>query len=64
MANISPTSPNMRSIGEICDRLGKTFLTSLVGSHWVTGGLQVKSTADYNLSFVPPQGQYIIADHT
>ena len=33
----------MCSIGEVCDRLGKTFLTSLVGNHWATGGLWVSS---------------------
>ena len=32
----------MSSIGEIYNRLGKTFLTLLVGNHWVTGGLRVK----------------------
>ena len=53
MANLSPTSPNMISIGEVYNRLGKTFMTSLVGNHWATGGLQVNSTPDYNLSFDP-----------
>ena len=64
MANLSLTSPNMNSIGEVFKRLGKTFLMSLVGNHWATGGLRVNSTPDYNLSFVPPQGEYNIADHT
>ena len=64
MANSSPTSPNMNSIGEVCDRLGKTFLTSLVGNHLATSGLRVNSTPDYNLSFVLAQGEYNIADHT
>ena len=44
MDNLYPTSPNMSSIREVCDRLGKTFLTSLVGNHWATGGLLVNST--------------------
>ena len=35
----------MSSIGEVCDRLGKTFLTSLVGNHWDTGGLWVNSSS-------------------
>ena len=39
MAHLSRTSPNMSSIGEVCDRLGKTFLTSLVGNHWAAGVL-------------------------
>ena len=33
----------MSSIREVCDRLGKTFLTSIAGNHWATGGLQVNS---------------------
>ena len=64
MANLSPTSPNIGSIGELCNRLSKTFLTSLVGNHWATGGLRVNSTPDYNLSIVPAQGEYNIVDHT
>ena len=59
VAHLSQTLPNMISIKEVCDTLGKTFLTSLVGYHWATGGLQVNSTPDYNLSFVPDQGEYI-----
>ena len=35
----------MTSIGEVCDRLGKTFLTSLVGNHWATGGVGVNSSS-------------------
>ena len=50
MANLSPPSPNMSSIGEVCDMLGKTFLTSLVGNHWATDRLQVNWTPYYNLS--------------
>ena len=64
MANLSPTSPNMSSIGEVCDRLNKTFLTSIVGNHWATGGLRVNLTPDYNHSFVPARGEYNTADHT
>ena len=30
MANLSPTSTNMSSIGEVCNRLGKTFLTLVI----------------------------------
>ena len=43
MAHLSRTSPNTSSIGEVSDRLGKTFLTSLVGNHWATGRLLVNS---------------------
>ena len=64
MANLSLTSPNMSSIVEVCDRLGKTFLTSLVGNHLATSGLQVNSTSEYNLSVVTARGEYNIADHT
>ena len=35
----------MRSIGEGCDSLGKTSLTSLVSNHWTTGGLWVNSSS-------------------
>ena len=56
MENLSLPLTNMSSIGEVCDRLGKTFLTSLVGNHWPTGGLQVNLTSEINLSFV-------LADH-
>ena len=41
IAHLSRTSPNTSSIGEVCDRLCKKFLTSLVGNHWATGGLWV-----------------------
>ena len=36
---------NMSSIGEGCDSLGKTSLSSLVGNHWATGRLRVKSSS-------------------
>ena len=45
MAHLSRTSPNMSPIREVCDRLGKIFLTSLVGNHWATGGLRVNSSS-------------------
>ena len=41
MAYLSQTSPNTISIGEVCVRLDKRFLTSLIGKHWATSGLQV-----------------------
>ena len=34
----------MSLIREGCDSLGKTFLTSPVGNHWVTDGLRVNSS--------------------
>ena len=43
MAHLYQTPPNMSSIGEFCDRLGKTFLTSLVGNLWDTGKFLVNS---------------------
>ena len=64
MANMSPTSPSMSSFGEACNRLGKTFLTSLVGDDWASGRLQVNLTPDYNLSYVRARGEYNIANHT
>ena len=43
MAHLSRTSPNISLIGEFCDRLGNTFLTSIVCNNWATGGLKVNS---------------------
>ena len=43
MAHLSQTPPNMSAIGAVCDSFGKTFLTSLVGNYWATGGLWVNS---------------------
>ena len=63
-AHLSRTSLNMSSIGEVFNRLGKTFLTSPVRNRWATGGLRVNSTPDYNLSCVPARGEYNIADQT
>ena len=45
MAHLSWTSLNLSLIREVCDRLGKMFLASLVGNHWATGGLQVNSSS-------------------
>ena len=45
MAHLSQTSPKMSSIKEIYKRPGKTFLTSLVGNHCATGGLQANSSS-------------------
>ena len=36
---------NMSSIGEVCNSLWKTFLTSLVGNHRAFGGLRVNSSS-------------------
>ena len=43
MAHLCRTSPNISSIREVCNRLGKTFLTSLISNHWATGRLWVNS---------------------
>ena len=45
MAHLSRTSPSMSSMGKVCDMLGKTFRTSLVGNHRATGGLCVNSSS-------------------
>ena len=64
MVHLPGTSPNMSSILNVYNRLGKTFLTSLISNHWATGGLWVNTTPNYNLSCVPARGEYNIADHT
>ena len=43
MTHLSEPQPNMSSIREGCNSLGKTFLTSLVGNLWATGGFLVNS---------------------
>ena len=45
MAHLSQTPPIMSSIGDVCNSLGKTFLTSLVSYHRATGGLRVNSSS-------------------
>ena len=35
----------MSSIGEGCESLGNTFLTSLFGKHWATVGLRLSSSS-------------------
>ena len=45
MIHLSKTQPNMSSIGAVCDSLGKTFLTLLLGSLGATGGLWVNSSS-------------------
>ena len=53
---LSRPPPNMNLIGEVCDSLGKDFLTSFVGNHWATGWLWSHMTSvkarDYKQSFV------------
>ena len=44
IVHLSQNPPNMSSIGALCDRLGKTFLTFLLGNLWATGGLRVNSS--------------------
>ena len=43
MTHLYQPQPNMSSIGEGCDSLGKTFLTSLVSNLWATGGFRMNS---------------------
>ena len=43
MTHLSQHQPDMSSIGEGCNSLGNTFLTSLVGNLWTTGGFRVDS---------------------
>ena len=45
IAHLSRHQPNMSSMGEGCDSLGKTSLMSLVGNHWATGKLRVNSSS-------------------
>ena len=52
MVHLSQTPPNMSSIGAVCNSLGKTFLTLLVGNFWATGGVRVNSS--------PVKGELII----
>ena len=44
IVHLSQNPPNMSSIGALCDRLGKTFLTFLLGNLGATGGLRVSSS--------------------
>ena len=56
MINLSQTPPNMSSIEAVCDSLGKTSVTSLVGNYWATGGLRVNSS--------PVKGKFISSPFT
>ena len=60
IVHLCQTPPNMSSIGALCDRLGKTFLTFLLGNLGATGGLRVNSSPAYNLSFVPADESAIL----
>ena len=44
IVHLSQTPQKMSSIGALCDRLGKTFLTFLLGNLGATGGLRVNSS--------------------
>ena len=44
IVHLCHTPPNMSSIGALCDRLGKTFLTFLLGNLGATVGLWVNSS--------------------
>ena len=44
IVHLYQTPPNMTSIGALCDRLAKTFLTFLLGNLGATGGLRVNSS--------------------
>ena len=52
VARLSQTPPKMSSIVAVCNSLGKTSLTSLVGNYWATDGLWVNSS--------PVKGEFII----
>ena len=43
MAHLSTLGPNISGIGEVCDTLNTTSLTSLV-DNWHTAGLRVNSS--------------------
>ena len=43
--HLSGPQPNKSLIGERCDRLGKTFLTSLFNNLWAAGGFRVNSSS-------------------
>ena len=45
MAHLSLTTPNISSIGEVCDSVRMDLLSSSGGDHWATGGLRVNSTS-------------------
>ena len=65
MTQLSPPQPNMSSIGEGCDSLGKTFLASLGGNLWATGGFWVNSfSGEGGLSIVTAGGECNIDDDT
>ena len=51
MTHLSKTPQNMSSIRAVCDSLGKTSLTSLVGYYWAADGLRVNSS--------PVKGEFI-----
>ena len=60
IVHLCQISPNMSSIGALCDRLGMTFLKFLLGNLGATGGLRVNSSPAYNLSFVPADESAIL----
>ena len=68
MTHLSQPQPNMSSIGEGCDSLGKTIRTSLVGNLWATDGFRVNSYSGEGglsfVSFVSAQGECNFADDT
>ena len=65
IVHLSQNPPNMSSIGALCDRLGKTFLTFLLGNLGATGGLRVNSSpVKVKLIIFPlflPEGNAILA---
>ena len=55
----------MSSMGEGCDSLGKTFLASLGGNLWATGGFWVNSfSGEGGLSIVTAGGECNIDNDT
>ena len=64
-STLSWPQPNMSLIKELCDSLGKTSLTSLVGNYWASGGLEGELALiegrTYKLYVVPARGECNIA---
>ena len=64
LVHLSTLGPNISWIGEVCDTLNTTSLTSLVDNHWPTAGIRVNSSFLKAQSLVPARGDYNISKHT